>query len=133
MGGRPEVRPLLCVGGLARSAEPVDRKAARAHLADDALGAVALAQTGAADALEGLDGHVGHVDVEQNGPFVLAAFKITLDDELRNLRGGVEFGPALVDLREGDGGNAEEVALDGRRDRARVHRVVAHVGAAVDA
>jgi hypothetical protein len=44
-----------------------------------------------------------------------------------------QLGPALVHLREGNRGNAEQIAFHGRAHGARVNRVVAHVGAVVDA
>jgi hypothetical protein len=51
----------------------------------------------------------------------------------RALAPRLQLGPALVHLREGDGRNAEQIAFHGRAHGARVNRVVAHVGAVVDA
>mmetsp|Transcript_83101 Transcript_83101/g.231204 ORF Transcript_83101/g.231204 Transcript_83101/m.231204 type:complete len:332 (-) Transcript_83101:616-1611(-) len=132
IGRRMEVRAFASVLGVARRADPVDGFATRVDLLDDALAGMAPAQArDLARQLVGI-GPVGDVDVQQEGP-VQPARDDLLDHAARDAGRRVQRAPALFHLREGDRRDAEQIALGGRRDGARVQGVVAHVGAVVDA
>jgi hypothetical protein len=119
--------------GSAGAADPVHRVAARAGLRDHLLRRVAAAEAADLEGLELAEGPVGMFTFSsQCAPSVRWCAPGTAPARApcaRRHRGG----PALLDLREGDGRNAEQVALHRRAHRAGVDGVVAHVGAVVDA
>ena len=96
---------------------------------------MATPQTRRANALHGVKRQIRHIDIEQNrsGGILFPAGKETLDDFSCHGRSRRQFRPPLVDLAERNGVDAEDIAFDGGGHRTRIHRIVAHVGAAVDA
>ena len=118
---------------VARRADPEQRVAARADLADHRLAGMAATEPRDAPRLAVGIGAVGDVDVEQVVSWCRRIAQHMLDDAARDARCRVELEPALLDLRERDRRNPEQEAFHRRRDRPRVQRVVAHVGTLVDA
>ena len=122
-------------GGAAGRADPVDGLAARvvaSLITGSALWRLPRRVTSMPP--QPLRRHVGHVDVEQHRLAERAARASRcdqLDAPRRSAR--VEMLARLAGERHRDRRDAEQVALHRGGDGARVDRVVAHVGAEVDA
>ncbi|CPP10934.1 Uncharacterised protein [Bordetella pertussis] len=127
-----EVRPRRGVGGQADRADPVHRVAIRRGGTHHRLGRMALAQPRDGVAFHVLVAAIGDIDVEQDRRGQRLR-DLALDHLAGGARGRFDVLPAFFDQREGDRGDAEQVALAGRGHRAGIKRVVAHVGAVVDA
>jgi hypothetical protein len=140
--GHPPLRHRMEIGALAGFAritgrpDPVDRLAAGIGLGDDRRTGMPAPQPGGGPGqLVGI-GPVRDVHVEQPGRD-RACLRQQGQDGFhhppRRAGGGVQVGPALLGLAEGDGRDAEQIAFHGGRDGAGIQGVIAHVGPLVDA
>ena len=116
----------------ARGPDPVHGLAARILSLHHWLRLVAPSQPRHLDAGERLVGHVRHVHVEEHGSTERRA-RQAFHEIVRHAACGLVVRELLAHQRDRDRRDAEQVALGGRGDGARIERVVAHVGAAVDA
>ena len=94
--------------------------------------AVTAAKPRHADAGEHAVRHVRNIDIEKHGIGGLLLIQKLFYHSLSDFRGRLKFHPAAVNLRKSDRIDAELVAFDRRCDGARIHCVVAHVGAGID-
>ena len=141
VAGGEKISTLACLLGRPGTTNPVHDLTARAGLGDDPLSRMTAPQARHLHALDLVVGQIGNIHVEQPGrKRRLRAVRHSLKrwNELTHQLAGapgrhIDMGPALFGLRKGNGGDAEKIALHGRTDSARVNRVVAHVGAIVDA
>ena len=129
---RVKVRARAGIRGAAGRTDPVGGLAARRLQLDHRLGLVALAQARDLDAAQLGGRHVRNVDVEQHRLAERRAPEPP-DDLERDADRGLEMPAGLAGERKRDRRDAEQVALGGGGDGAGIDRVVAHVGAEVDA